>query len=507
MRIPAIRVEQWLDDWDDYDYDEASRQRRPKPYFYVCSMPAALVKRLSGVRRRDTGDLRPRAEDIGIQRGHETERSRDIARFVRAGYPWATLNTEQRKRFRDLKKPGWLPTAIVANLVGPDTERAGAKADPGDLIQIESDDNGLVYLLLPEGSDSVSWERSGNLAPVEIIDGQHRLFAFDEEQPLEGSFDLPVVLFDDLDISWQAYLFWTINITPKRINPSLAYDLYPLLRTADWLESFAGPMAYRETRAQELTEALWSHPRSPWQDRIGMLGRERGKVTQAAFVRSLTLSFCRGWTGNPRTGLGGFFGTEQSGEHANVLPWNRAQQAAYLIALWDRLASAIADSGLDWAVHLRQHTPDVSPDLDAALAGRFSMLASDQGVRGFLQVCNDISYDLRQEIPFGDWRRSTSAAATDLAEVGAALEELEEQQEPIINFVEDLGDRIANFDWRSAVTPGLPQEIEIFQSRYRGGSGYKQVRLQLLRHLAASGSDDIALSAQSVFSALGYDKE
>ena len=133
------------------------------------------------------------------------------------------------------------------------------------------------------------------LPPIEIIDGQHRLYAFLDDEELEGDFELPVVLFEDLDISWQAYLFWTINITPTRINPSMAYDLYPLLRTVRWLELVEGPMAYRETRAQELTEALWGQPESPWHERIGMLGRERGKVTQAAFVRSLTLSFVRGW--------------------------------------------------------------------------------------------------------------------------------------------------------------------------------------------------------------------
>ena len=35
------------------------------------------------------------------------------------------------------------------------------------------------------------------------------------------------------------------------------------------------------------------------------------------------------------------------------------------------------------------------------------MLATDQGVRGFLQVCNDISYQLRRDIPFSDWQRPT----------------------------------------------------------------------------------------------------
>ncbi len=78
--------------------------------------------------------------------------------------------------------------------------------------------------------------------------------------------------FYGLDVSWQAYLFWTINIKPKRINPSLAFDLYPLLRAEDWLDKAEGHYVYRESRSQELTEALWSNPDSPWYDRINMLG-------------------------------------------------------------------------------------------------------------------------------------------------------------------------------------------------------------------------------------------
>ncbi|MCB9133378.1 MAG: hypothetical protein H6647_20855 [Anaerolineales bacterium] len=74
------------------------------------------------------------------------------------------------------------------------------------------------------------------MAPIEIIDGQHRLLAFEGTQHLDGNFELPVVAFFDLDITWQAYLFYMINIKPKRIDPSLAFDLYPVLRIQDWLE-------------------------------------------------------------------------------------------------------------------------------------------------------------------------------------------------------------------------------------------------------------------------------
>ena len=509
MRIPAIRAHQWLKEWDSYDFDKESQQRKPGEYFYICSISAPLLRRLSGVRRREASG--PRASDMGIQRGHDEARSKQIHRFIKAGYPWATLNTDQQQQFPKLRKPGWLPTAVVANLVSATTERSGKKAKPQDLITIDDGEAGssLVHLNLPEGSLEPSWEPAkDSMDPIEIIDGQHRLYAFSEDEEPDGDFELPVVLFEDLDISWQAYLFWSINVTPKRINPSLAYDLYPLLRTTDWLEQVEGPMTYRETRAQELTEALWSHPASPWQHRIGMLGRERGKVTQAAFVRSLTLSFVRGWSSNRRTGIGGFFGSEHSAVRTDVLQWSRAQQAAYLIKLCSSLEHAINVSTEEWVEHLQKvkHPQEFTQGRNLAFAGRYSMLATDQGVRGFLQVCNDISYQCRNDILFGAWRRPTAAEATNETEVTHALEHLQEQSS-IINFIKRLTDDIATFDWRSAVTPGLPDHVEVSQSRFRGGSGYKQVRLQLLLHLTSKGSSDIAASAQCVAAALDYNQE
>ena len=504
MHIPAIRVKQWLKEWDNFEFDDSLRQRKPKPYFYVCSMPAPLLRRLSGVRRRQaTG---PRAADLGIQRSHDEGRSRIIRRFIRAGYPWATLNTEQESKYPRLKKPGLLPTAIVANLVTAETERHGTVVDTRDLISVKDVSGDLVQLILPEGSQEEDWTpEDEHLEPIEIIDGQHRLFAFNEDERLDGDFEFPVVLFEDLDISWQAYLFWSINVSPTRISPSMAYDLYPLLRTADWLEQVEGPMTYRETRAQELTEALWSHPESPWRDRIAMLSRERGKVTQAAFVRSLTLSFVRGWSGRSRSGIGGLFGTEQSEERTDVLGWTRAQQAAYLIELWSGMEKAIKSSGQEWAKQIRKATPkdDQPPDQDPAFTGRYSMLATDQGVRGFLQVCNDISYDRRNDIPFRKWQRTRSTEATDEQEVSEALDHLRNQSN-IKGFIDSLTADIATFDWRSAVTPDLPAQVEVFQSRYRGGSGYKQVRLQLLLHLDQKGSPEISSSARNVAVALRY---
>src|SRR5439155_23557944 len=127
---------------------------------------------------------------------------------------------------------------------------------------------------LPYSDKTARWIPK-SLEPFEIIDGQHRLWAFDEaigEGELPGDFELPVVAFHGLDIGWQSYLFWSINVSPKRINPSHAFDLYPLLRAQDWLETFSELKIYREARAQEITELLFIHPRSVWHQRINMLG-------------------------------------------------------------------------------------------------------------------------------------------------------------------------------------------------------------------------------------------
>ena len=361
MKLAALKVQQWLADWDFYQFTETDRQRKPEPHFFVSSIPAPVLRRLSNIPRRGTereGGRQqasgPRAEDIGIQRGFEKDRSDSIEDFMKGGYPWATLRKADQDNFISLKKPGWLPTAVVVNVLTENSDRDGIMPNPADLVRIEQTDSQVTNLLLPAGSESPTWEPEGPLHPLEVIDGQHRLLAFTPDAEIDGNFELPVVLFRDLDISWQAYLFWTINISPKRIGPSLAYDLYPLLRTEEWLEPVPGPVAYRETRAQELTEALWSYPNSPWYQRIGMFGRERGKVTQAAFVRSLTESFIRrsdAVGGRP----GGLFGAPLRNTRNRVLPWSRSQQAAYLIYIWAKLEQAITNTTAVWADQIRRH--------------------------------------------------------------------------------------------------------------------------------------------------------
>jgi hypothetical protein len=329
-QIPALKVRQWLKAWDKVAFSAASRRAKPEPHFYIFSLPAAELRSLCGIFRRETKGVKPRSADMGIQRQHDPERSEEINRFVEFGYPWSTLSSAKRNttEYNDLRKPGWLPTAIVVNILGTKSKREGSQIADADVVEVVEKD-GQCVLALPYPNWSKEWQPTA-IPPLEVIDGQHRLWAFDREDLDTLGFEVPVVAFHQLDVSWQAYLFWTINIKPKRINASLAFDLYPLLRAEDWLERAEEHIVYRDTRSQELTEALWSFGKSPWYDRINMLGETKNPwVSQAAWIRGLSATFIRAWDPRGKQRTGGLFGA-RIGEDGEVLNWSRAQQAAFL---------------------------------------------------------------------------------------------------------------------------------------------------------------------------------
>ena len=58
-----------------------------------------------------------------------------------------------------------------------------------------------------------------------IIDGQHRLRGFDYSS-LNKNFDLPCSVYIDLPLAIQASIFATININQKKVDRSLAFELF-----------------------------------------------------------------------------------------------------------------------------------------------------------------------------------------------------------------------------------------------------------------------------------------
>jgi hypothetical protein len=506
--ITALRVRQWLGDWEKVQFDPASHKRRPDQNFYLFTLTAADLKTLSGIYRRSTKTGLLRSQDLGIQRRHDPKRSEEIRDFIHYGYPWSELSDAKRssKQFDDLRKPGWLPTAIIVNILKPDDvrpneERKDRKVSKEDLVSIEDNDPQSAIIRLPSRFSGPTWKPS-QLHPIEVIDGQHRLWAFEEEH-FAADFQLPVVAFHGLDISWQAYLFWTINIKPTRINASMAFDLIPLLRTEDWLERFEGHHIYRETRSQELTEALWANPQSPWHHRINMLGEPGGNktVSQAAWIRSLTNTYVKSWEG-PGVSIGGLFGAPV-GEDREALPWNRAQQAAFLIFIWRELRDAIAAQKDGWAQFLRELKDKGQrvPGQDPAFAGPQTLLNTDQGVRGVLYVTNDLCFVRAENFDLDSWIIEKEAGATDEDAVAGALKALPKL--PVGKFLRRVTQALARFDWRTSSVEGLSDRERTAKLVFRGSGGYRELRRQLLL-LLQDEPDGLGETAKQVTDLLGY---
>lgn len=492
--LPALLVRQWLPGWNQVDFNAKEHRARPEPHFYLFSLPARELRSLSGISRRHASSANSRTEDLGIQRQHDPDRSEEIKRYVEFGYPWSTLSEAKRRstEYNDLRKPGWLPTAVILNILGPDQSRPTGAVHKDDAVSVTSGERPEV--VLPYTEWKPDWQPTA-APPFEIIDGQHRLWAFDRQGGFEN-YDLPVVAFYNLDVSWQAYLFWTVNIKPKRINPSLAFDLYPLLRAEDWLDRAEGHAIYRETRAQELVEVLWSHPSSPWYDRINMLGETKTPwVSQSAWIKSLIATMVRAW--DARGSLGGLFGSRMKANE-DVLGWSRAQQAAFLIYVWEQFRLAVKGQTSEWAASLRVSGGDKlarPSNSDAAFYGVHTLINSDQGVRGFLHVVNDLLFARAVQLKLDKWVPSEESHAQALDGVSLALKNIADQ--PFAGFVSGIADRLATFDWRTSSYPRLDETLRREKLVFRGSSGYKELRSQLLEHLAL-GEDDVAQAASDL---------
>lgn len=135
---------------------------------------------------------------FGTQRGESKKRLEEIASFIRT--------TEATS-----------PNAIILAANYDPQGRYIEEKDPQRWTVNESPDGSWI-LHIPSLS-----ERSAS-----IIDGQHRLHAFNK-LPLnasERSMELLCVVFLELPTPYHAYVFATINFNQKKVDRSLAYELF-----------------------------------------------------------------------------------------------------------------------------------------------------------------------------------------------------------------------------------------------------------------------------------------
>lgn len=478
--VQALKFTQWLDEWDNFAYSPVAPNRKPRRSQFFFSMKASVLRSYSDVykrKRQDAGDVE------GIQRQRDEKRTKRIQEFVKFGYPYGDLRENQRTEEKEiLKKPGWLPTAIVINILEPTAVRRGKKIKyPGKVLKVHQH----YEICLPD----LSVYGDDDLRPFEVIDGQHRLWAFEEE--LNGDYELPVVAFQGLDIAWQAYLFWSINVSPKRINPSHAFDLYPLLRNQAWLEQTGDLTVYREARAQEITEWLYKHSTSVWQNRINMLGESgAGRVSQAAFVRSLATTFFG--TGRGQTGRHGLFQASVT-EQNEPLAWDRSQQVAFVLEFW-RLIKMTIEQGGAWVEAFLS-----SPLPRDPLEDKSSLLNQDMGVRAVHAVVNDIMYKAAETWGLVDWVIDAfDESDTSDEDIECALRSLKTQR--FYEKLVELASALVSFDWRSLDGPGVRdnRQLELTRRAYRGSGGYTLLTLDIIRHLSENGGQHIGPVANKI---------
>lgn len=507
-KVPLLKVNQWLHSWDQAEWSEELPE--PAHHFFIASMKISTLRKLSGVSRRQVSQRKNGSKGAGYQRAHQEVRSKSIAQYLRYGYPLSSQLGLKAEEHRALIHPGWLPTAILVNIISPGEKRRRhgreVTVDPTYAVSINAGES-VSFLSYPASAENNDFALpAATLEPIEIIDGQHRLFALDEmgdDGLLDGfkDYEVPVILFDGLSEAWQAYLFWVINVEPKKINPSLAFDLYPELRSQSWLESGEGIKVYQEHRAQELTEVLWRHDESPWRDRIELHGnRVEGHVSNAAFIRSLTVSFVRRWGAENR--IGGLFGSIDRDGKERVLRWKRSQQAAFLIACWKHVHLAIkthpkvqwiSDCASEFSRRSPEYRRAVNPhDLHAAFAGPDSLLGTDQGARAIMVVFNAICQVAYSEMQLELWESERISDVPEDNEVSDALEEFN-LLGPANSILKKIAtELVTQFDWRASSAPSLSPAQKQMQAAYRGSSGYALLQRQCMGILAQSEQKDLA---------------
>ena len=263
-----------------------------KQEHYLAPVPAMFIEQgsetfylfsISGKKLLEIAYTSERTQHnkTGIQRGLRPDRLREIGKFLRANG----------------STPPLLPNAIIISL----SEHSYFK-------------DGRMYICNRPAGEAF------------VIDGQHRLWSFDEKY--SGTIDLNVVVtaFIDLDNASKASIFRSINANQRKINPSLVYDLIPMLREQE-------PVKFEDKRCQDLVLLLNEESASPWMNRISMVGGGGRIISQSSFISALKKLFKKDRLfASTDTD---FF--EERLQHEILLAYFKAVQEAYSVE-WDNKA-------------------------------------------------------------------------------------------------------------------------------------------------------------------------
>jgi DNA phosphorothioation-associated DGQHR protein 1 len=187
MICPAIRVQQPLGNF--YAFSLRADVLNKITY----SLPAEVRERLE----QETSENKGGYSIFGSQRAEKKTRLQEIASYIQT-------------------TDATFPNAII---LAANYSQDGLFIEDKDLQwTVKDSGNGFWNISIP----------SQELPCASIIDGQHRLHAFQHlpENAPERAMELLCVVFLELPTPYHAYVFATINFNQKKVDRSLAYELF-----------------------------------------------------------------------------------------------------------------------------------------------------------------------------------------------------------------------------------------------------------------------------------------
>lgn len=179
----------------------------------------------------------------GLQRVTEPSRLKEIAAYLNSG------------------ERAILPNNIILNLT-PE-------------VTIEENGDGTVTLVFPEDEGDFGF----------VVDGQHRLFSFDEdyrEMPSTATFELPVVALHNATEEMVGQTFVEINVNQKPVNKDLLTQMKAILGLLD---------TDYENTAIELIHDLDEDKQSPLYNHVLRFPKERNKWIKVNQVFPIVVGF------------------------------------------------------------------------------------------------------------------------------------------------------------------------------------------------------------------------
>lgn len=217
---------------------------QPMGTFYIAALDSKTLCEITYADVRRMYKERDVETYLGIQRPLSADRVKEIGKFV---------NTSD----------ACFPTGVIL-------------AVKGEYANYDGDSLTLTVRNFSLGEDEASIDR---LEIAQVLDGQHRIEGLrDYKGP---SFQVNVVIFVDIDIEDQAYLFSTVNLAQTKVNKSLVYDLYEYSKSRS-----------PQKTCHNIAIGLDRLKSSPFYQRIKRLGastpgRNNERITQATFVEAL----------------------------------------------------------------------------------------------------------------------------------------------------------------------------------------------------------------------------